>query len=211
MKSRSDLWLQVLADAGTRCSVSTACDANTVASRVKAEGEQFFTVTLPQFSKDLETALEDGVIHTRLFRGFGRDKSRVSVTLPDGQKQPNTVVGGIPKFLGGFLDLIFDSNWEVTYDEWEAAAHAVATSRLPHHNFFPPIMRIPKDLEEELIMADAIMCVRQLCSLFSKEKSLCSEEKTQAAIEAYVNVDKELELPFTMGGSTDYSDSICPK
>lgn len=203
MKSRSELWCQVLADAGTRCSVSTAADLNTVSGRTKSEGESFFTLTLPRFSKDLETALEDGIIHTRLFRGFARDKSQVQVTLPDGSKQVNTTVGGIPQFLGGFLDLIFCSQWEVTYDEWEACTHAVQSSRLPHHNFFPPFIRVPKDLEEELRMAEAIQCVRQLTSLFSKEKSLCSDRKVEDAFRAYVDVDKELEQPFTTGGSTD--------
>ncbi len=199
MKSRSELWLRVLEESGTRCSVSTAYDVKTVMSRVESEGESFFTLTLPQFSKDLERALEDGVIHTQLFRGFARNKSRVTVTLPDGQLQPNTVAGGIPQFLGGFLDLIFSSRWEVTYDEWTTTCNIVKSSSLPDHNFFPPLIRIPKDLEEELMMAEAIMCVRQLCSLFSKEKSLCTEDKIDAAYEAYAVVDEEIKDPFADG------------
>lgn len=203
MKSRSELWLQVLEESGTRCSVSTADDLNTVVSRVESEGESFFTLTLPQFSKDLERALEDGVLHSRLFRGFARNKSRVKVTLPDGSVQRNTVVGGVPQFLGGFLNLIFDSDWDVSYDDWNDICHAVQSSSLPHHNFFPPVLRVPRDLEEELMMAQAIMCVRQLAQLYSKEKSPCSAAKTADAFEAYESVDKELELPFLTGGSSE--------
>lgn len=204
MKNRSELWLRILADAGIRCSVSTAGDANNVISRVESEGESFFTLSLPQFSKDLETALEDGILHTSLFRGFARSKSLVTVTRPGSSDvQTNWVVGGIPHFLGGFLELIFDSTWEVTYEQWEDVCLAVSTSRLTLHNFFAPSLRIPKDLEEELVMAEAIMCVRQLAQLFSKEKSLCSDKKVQSAYESYVDVDKELNLPFMTGESTE--------
>jgi hypothetical protein len=80
---------EVLADAGTWCDISTTRDYETVSRRVEDEGVSFLTITLTDFCKDLEKALDRGFVDHSLFKGFAFRE-------------------GLPRFLGGFLDLIFD-------------------------------------------------------------------------------------------------------
>ena len=64
-------------------------DLMTIKSRVKNEGLSFLTITLPQFGKDFERSLADGVIDSSFFRSFRKN-------------------GAIPAFLQGMLSQIFD-------------------------------------------------------------------------------------------------------
>lgn len=210
---RSEIWQMILADAGIRCSVSTARDLDTVARRVKNEGDSFFTKALPTFAKDFERSLDEGVIPTRLFYGWQRRPSLVKVTQPfiEGTNGVASVVeqkGGIPKFLNGFLGIIFDDAWEVTQEEYLQAVKLADGTPLVGHNLFPPTIRNPKDAEEEERMAEAIHCVRQLTLLFSKEWALPSEDLIQQACEDYVTTDEELDLPFWMVESTDFYSRV---
>lgn len=89
MKSLIELWYQASLELGALCHVSTRRDFKTVSSRFEHEGLSFLTITLPEFGKSLEKGLADGYIGHDLFAGFRRS-------------------GGLPRFLGGFLDLVFD-------------------------------------------------------------------------------------------------------
>jgi hypothetical protein len=148
--NRSEVWQMLLADAGNRCSVSTTRDLDTVTRRVKNEGDSFFTKVLPAFAKDFERSLDEGVIPTRLFYGWQRRPSFVKVTQPYGEGVATTAVqkGGIPKFLNGFLGIVFDDAWEVTQPEYLEAVKTASESPVVGHNLFPPVIRIPRDAEE---------------------------------------------------------------
>lgn len=89
MKSLVDLMGCVLADAGARCGVRTTRDLVTITSRIEHEGLSFLTITLPAFCADFERSLAEGRVDPSLFQGFSRKE-------------------GLPRFLGGFLDLVFD-------------------------------------------------------------------------------------------------------
>lgn len=89
MKSLKDLWFQVLRDLGNQCSISTTRDGQTAAGRFEHEGLSFLTITLANFASDLEKGLDRGFVDHDLFLGFKRR-------------------GGLPQFLGGFLDRVFD-------------------------------------------------------------------------------------------------------
>lgn len=89
MKSLIDLMGVVLADAGTRCGVCTRRDWITITSRVEHEGLSFLTIVLPSFCADFERSLSDGRVGHSSFLGFQRKR-------------------GLPRFLGGFLDLVFN-------------------------------------------------------------------------------------------------------
>lgn len=201
MRDRSEIWQLMLADAGIRCSVRTARDLDTVTRRVKNEGEAFFTKVLPTFARDLERSLDEGIIHSGLFYGFTRKKATVSVTPDDctsiGWTQE--VSGGVPMFLSGFMEIIFDSHWDVTQREFQDIANICVVQPRVMHSPFPPRIRNPKDAEEEGKMADAIHCVRQLALLFSKEWALPDEDLIRTACENYVTTDKELADPFMTG------------
>lgn len=94
MKSLTLLWQKVAQDMSDLCGTSTTNDYRTVVRRVEAEGLSFLTITLPNFAKDLQKGLERGYVAHDLFTGF-------------------RFRGGLPCFLGGFLEHIFDrrSGW----------------------------------------------------------------------------------------------------
>jgi hypothetical protein len=86
------LFLQeVLIELGTRCGTSTTDDYKTIVRRVDDEGISFLTITLPNFAKDFQKSLDLSQVDHDHFKGF-------------------SFKGGLPRFLGGFLDLIFDRN-----------------------------------------------------------------------------------------------------
>ena len=97
MKSPMLLWKEVALELGDRCCVCTTRDLQTVTRRVEHEGLSFLTITLPDFGKDFDEALAFGQIDHAHFAGFQRR-------------------GGLPQFLGGFLDLVFDRRTGILLD-----------------------------------------------------------------------------------------------
>jgi len=89
MKRLMLLLREVLLDRGTWCHTSTIRDFKRISSRVEHEGLSFLTITLPNFGSDLQKGLDQGFVDRHLFKGFPWK-------------------GGLPLFLGGFLDLVFD-------------------------------------------------------------------------------------------------------
>jgi len=66
-------------------------DIKTVHSRVENEGISFLTISLPSFGKDFQKSLDQGIVSRKSFQGFSWRS-------------------GLPQFLGGFLDSVFDRN-----------------------------------------------------------------------------------------------------
>lgn len=188
MKSRSELWLSTLDELGVLCSVDTAHDRDTVVSRIKNEGESFFTTTLPLYAKDLERSLAQGCVLGEQFEGFKRRRLSVVVQHRGAGKKAKKHFSGVPEFLGGFMDLIFDSTTEMN-DWWY--------SELIDLGVQPPTpMRRTQDDADVARMATAIWAIRQLCLMFSKEKSLCSDDLIERSINAYVTHDMDLMRPL---------------
>jgi hypothetical protein len=89
MKSLQLLWMAALRNLGAWCDVCTTRDSKTAASRFEHRGLSFYTITLADFGKDFEKSLDLGRITHDQYPGFAR-------------------TGGLPRFLGGFLELVFD-------------------------------------------------------------------------------------------------------
>ncbi len=89
MKSLMHFMQLVLANCGDWCSVSTIRDWKTISDRIEHEGLSFTTIAMASFGKDFLKALEQKEIDHSMFRGF-------------------PFHAGTPRFLGGFLDLVFD-------------------------------------------------------------------------------------------------------
>lgn len=89
MKSLIELWTVALDELGSMCNASTKMDSKRAHLRFKHEGLSFLSISLPSFCRDFEKSLEDGKVGPQSFRGFKRK-------------------GGLPLFLGGFLDHVFD-------------------------------------------------------------------------------------------------------
>jgi len=90
LKSLIMLFQEVLSEESARCCTNTIRDLKTVTERADAEGLSFLTITLPAFGKDFERSLELGRVDRSLFQGFAWK-------------------GGLPRFLSGFLGLVFCS------------------------------------------------------------------------------------------------------
>lgn len=99
MKSHVALLGMVLADASAGCAASTPADYDfglgrdlkTISRRVGTEGESFLTITLPNFGRSLEQALDLGQVAPSHFQGFRKR-------------------GAIPSFGRGMLGLVFDKD-----------------------------------------------------------------------------------------------------
>lgn len=89
MKSLITLYQLTLQECGVRCATSTIRDFKTVTERFEHEGEAFLTITLPAFCSSFERSLDSGYVGHDAFPGFSRWR-------------------GLPRFLGGFLDQVFD-------------------------------------------------------------------------------------------------------
>ena len=89
LKSLTLLWQEVASELATWCCTSTSLDFKTVETRVKHEGESFLTITLPSFCNDFQKSLAQGSVDRNQYQGF-------------------TFTGSLPRFLGGFFDLVFD-------------------------------------------------------------------------------------------------------
>lgn len=98
MKSLTALWKIVAQECATWCCTSAIRDYKTVADRTEHEGLSFLTITLPTFGKDFEKGLARGYVDRSLFTGFSWR-------------------AGLPQFLGGFLDRVFDRTSGVLVDD----------------------------------------------------------------------------------------------
>lgn len=98
MKSLTLLAHKVLEDLGDRVGIDTQRDQITVTSRLSDEGESFLMISLANFCKDFERSLDQEFVSHDLFLGFSRK-------------------GRLPRFLGGFFDLIFDRSSGVLLTE----------------------------------------------------------------------------------------------
>ncbi len=98
MKSLTALSRLILEDLGDRCDVCTTRDFDTIARRVEHEGISFLTISLPAFARDFEQSLELGHVGSNAFVSFSRKQ-------------------GLPRFLGGFLSKVFDSQTGVLLDD----------------------------------------------------------------------------------------------
>jgi hypothetical protein len=193
MKSRSEIWLCALEELSAQCSVSTQRDAETLAKRVAREGDSFFTVTLPKYGKDFELALAMRRIPRDLFKGFAR--SKLNIDFIDEQYgwcvSSTKMAGGTPKFLGGFMDLLFNTTIETNYDEFEFVSNnstMSAVTLVPQLRAFAP--------DEVIRAADVVAAIRQLCLMFAKEKASAPPKAIERAYDQFVQTDEELDSPL---------------
>jgi hypothetical protein len=91
MRRLISIWRELAVESASWCSTSATLDIKKLEWRVEHEGESFFTITLPQFGKDFERSLELGYVAPDLFGAFKKRSD------------------GLPLFLGGFLEQVFDT------------------------------------------------------------------------------------------------------
>jgi hypothetical protein len=107
VKSLTAFSQQLLEDFGQQCGVCTTRDQEEIRRRVEHEGVSFLTITLPSYGKDFLSSLEAGRVEPNSFRAFKHGSA------------------GLPRFLGGFLALVFDENGVVRDEPSIDAVRAV--------------------------------------------------------------------------------------
>ena len=140
MKSPIVLWKKIAEESAIRCHTSATMDIKNVQGRVNNEGLSFLTITLPQFGKDFQKALDQGVVAHDMFRGFSRH-------------------GGLPRFLGGFLELIFARDTGVLLDDPDIDA-ILAVRQLSL--MFSKILLPCSDAREKDAMTEYVQCEREV-------------------------------------------------
>jgi hypothetical protein len=126
--------------------------------RVENEGLEFLTITLPSFAQGLERGLDEGRIDPNNFKGFA-------------------FKGRTPKFLGGFMDLIFDRDGGWLLKEAPCAEGENLAER-----------------QESFVHErnDAIQAIRQFSLMFAKMSAKCSDERNAAAIDKFLQCENDL-------------------
>lgn len=99
MKSQMLLWENVAKELATWCNTSATMDIKYVQGRLFNEGVSFLTITLPQFGKGFQQALDQNAVDRSLFPGFCWKR------------------GGLPTFLSGFLGLVFNHDTGVLLED----------------------------------------------------------------------------------------------
>jgi len=84
-----ELMQRVLQDGSIWCCTCTTQDISYILRRFEHEGDSFLTITLPTFTSDFERSLDEGGVAHASFPSFRRKR-------------------GLPLFLGGFLEQVFD-------------------------------------------------------------------------------------------------------
>jgi len=146
VKSLMSLWQVLLLESGRRCGVCTDQDLTTVLDRVKEEGESFLTITLPDFAVGLQTALDNSQVAPCDFPSFtfGRRKGESL---------------GLPKFLRGFLEQIFDAGSGRLLDE--PSVDAISCVRQLTLAFYK--IELPcTDARRDSAMEDYIECEKEV-------------------------------------------------
>lgn len=98
MKSLTALFCLTLDELGEACGVSTDRDVATVAERINREGMGFLTLALPEYGADVLSGIRNGFLPPAAFAGWRKR-------------------GGLPVFLRGFLEQVFDARSGRLLDE----------------------------------------------------------------------------------------------
>ena len=140
MKSLIVLWSQLAEEFANRCRTSATRDIKTVSGRVEHEGLSFLTITLPSFGKDFQKSLDQGIVDRNSFQGFSWK-------------------GGLPRFLGGFLDHVFDRGSGVLVDHPDIEA-IIAIRQLTL--IYSKILLPCSDARTEAAMKGYVDCDREV-------------------------------------------------
>jgi hypothetical protein len=140
VKSPMQLWTSVAKELATWCNASATLDIKYVERRSEHEGLSFLTISLPTFGKDFQKSLDLGFVGRNLFQGFPWQ-------------------AGLPRFLGGFLDLVFDRSSGLLKDEPDIDA-ILAVRQLTL--MFSKVLSPCSDARERQAMKDYVLCEQEV-------------------------------------------------
>ncbi len=203
MKGRSELWRAVHQDLVDKCAATApqseedvrintnvnfrtaSNDFKIVERRADTEGDSFWTITLPAFGKEFLRALDRGCLLPSDFVGWAKHTY---------VGEPPLFSSGLagPKFLNWALKVVFAAVHvcSAESDPHPCVVGGISMKRASGANFYwePPATW---GYDEDWA-AESVHAVLQLSGLYSKEKLMASEARCQAALDSYVDTDKEL-------------------
>ena len=182
MKSLIVLWKSIAEESAMRCRISATNDIKTVVGRFECEGLSFLTITLPSFGKDFQKSLDQGIVDRNSYQGFSWR-------------------AGLPRFLGGFLDLIFDRNSGVLLSEPDIDA-ILAVRQLTL--IFSKVLLPCSDVREKDAMDGYVQCDREVKENDALLDSLDFKEfkrmSTLLFRDLFLKIDRKI-----------YNDELIPK
>ncbi len=179
LKSLLLLWSKLAEESAGRCCTSASHDINKVAARVEHEGLSFLTITLPAFGKAFERALDEGLITRDTFPGFSYRTG-----------------AGIPRFLGGFLELVFDRCSGVLLDD--ASYEAILAVR-QLTLMFGKILLPCSDARVEKAFEAFVECEQEVREADNRRTAIDLDEFRHAAITLFGNCFAELHTRVDAG------------
>jgi len=187
LKSLLMLWQKLAEESANRCCTSATMDFKTVQGRFEHEGFSFLTITLPDFGKDFQKSLEQGHVDRRSFQGFqfGIHEWR-----------------GLPRFLGGFLDRVFDrSSGLLLPDPCIDAILAIRQLTL----MFGKISLPCSDARTKIAMREYVECEQDVREFDAKRTRSMIEDFKRISNLLYASVFTEVDR------SIYYMDNVKPK
>ena len=172
MKRQILLWNKLADESASRCRTNATMDKNTVQVRSKAEGMSFLTISLPSFGKDFQKSLDQGIVGHNSFLGFKRR-------------------GGLPLFLGGFLDLVFDRDNGVLLDQPDIEA-ILAVRQLTL--MFSKILLPCTPARERNAMSSYIQCEKEVKEVDRRFSDSDFSEFRRLSTLLFGNLFSELDL-----------------
>lgn len=157
-------------------------DLETVERRFEAEGESFFTLTLPAFGKEFLRALDRGCLLGTDFQGWRRVIYTAGNTMDDRTG---------PSFLHWAFQVVFAASHKCSAepDNWHPCLVPTSGESGLHVRDYHWAGVAMADDEWA---AESVHAILQLSGLYSKEKRLASDARNRAALEQYVRTDREL-------------------
>lgn len=207
MKSMVRLSTRFLEEIGYMAGTSTARDIKEVVSRTSKEGLSFFTITLPAFEKSLMNCIESGYLRPDSFPGWEKKN-------------------GAPKFLGGLLSKIFTKDGLSIIDLHTNNVTALSTqikmSKMGYEDDVDKIVTSYYDFQSQrgvVAMNDpltedqlsevhnaivSLRLVRCFTLLLSKVEMECTPKRTKAALDQYIDTDKEIkDIPLVISAGSE--------
>lgn len=160
MKSLMLLAKNILHDCSIHCSTTTTRDFNTITRRVEKEGLSFLTITLSDYAKDFEQALEHGQILPGTFRSFRK-------------------VGPIPCLFKGMVLQVFDETGSLLNEPSVVAIRCIRQICLMWKKILLPCTKA----RESAAIDSYIECERQLSMLFDSNMS-------ESEVNAFPHIDR---------------------
>jgi len=168
------LWKKMAEESAIWCHTSATMDIKTVQGRYKHEGMSFLTISLPRFGKDFQKSLDQGLVDRNMFQGFSWH-------------------AGLPRFLGGFLDRVFDRTSGILHD------HPDIDAILCIRQLTLIYSKILLDCSQERVekaMSDYVMCEQEVraSDTVLSESDLSDFERISQMLYARVfsEVDREI-------------------